>query len=71
MLFRSSAGHLLCCGPGGVHVFAADGTCLGIMRTPEQACNFIWGDDDLQTLYITAVTSVYRIRVQVPGLPLF
>lgn len=66
-----SAGHLLCCGPGGVHVFAPDATCLGVLRTPEQACNFIWGDDDFQTLYITAVTSVYRIRVQVPGLPLF
>jgi gluconolactonase len=66
-----SAGNLFCCGPGGVHVFAPDATCLGVILIPEQATNFIWGDADFQTLYITAVTSVYRIRVRIPGNPLF
>jgi gluconolactonase len=66
-----SAGNLFCCGPGGVHVFAPDATCLGVILVPEQATNFIWGDADFQTLYITAVTSVYRIRVRIPGNPLF
>ncbi|NWF71040.1 MAG: SMP-30/gluconolactonase/LRE family protein [Chloroflexi bacterium] len=65
------AGHLFCCGPGGVHVFSADAVCLGVIRMPEQATNFIWGDADLRSLYITATTSVYRLRVNVPGLPLF
>ena len=36
---------------------------------PEPTANFAWGDDDCRSLYITASTSVYRIRVQVPGLP--
>ena len=33
--------------------------------------NFAWGDADYRSLYITASTSVYRIRVQVSGLPVF
>ncbi len=66
-----SAGNLFCVAQGGVHVFLPDGTCLGRMFIPEQATNFIWGDADLKSLYITASTSVYRLRVEVPGLPLF
>jgi len=29
--------------------------------------NVAWGDKDGKTLYITASTSVYRIKLQVPG----
>jgi len=35
---------------------------------PEHTANMAFGDDDLRSLYITASTSVYRIRVRVPGL---
>lgn len=63
-----SAGNLYCTGPGGIHVFAPDATALGVIRVPEHAANMAFGDDDLRSLYITASTSVYRIRVQVPGL---
>ena len=45
--------------------------CLGVIHVPEHTANFAWGDDDYRSLYITASTSVYRIRVQVPGLPAF
>jgi len=62
------AGHLYCCGPGGIHVFDQQAHCLGVIRMPEQAANFNWGDDDLQSLFICASTTLYRIRVQVPGL---
>ncbi|MEO0563773.1 MAG: SMP-30/gluconolactonase/LRE family protein, partial [Chloroflexota bacterium] len=62
-----SAGNVWCCAQGGVHVFAPDATCLGVLRIPEHATNFCWGDDDLQTLYITASTRLYRVRVKVPG----
>lgn len=64
-----SAGNLYCCGPGGIHVFASDATCLGVIRTPEYPANFCWGDDDFRSLFITASTSIYRIRVAVPGTP--
>jgi gluconolactonase len=61
--------NLYTCGPGGIHVFAPDATCLGVIRVPEYTANFAWGDDDLRTLYITASTSLYRIRTKVPGRP--
>jgi gluconolactonase len=66
-----SSGMLFCVGPGGVHIFAPDATCLGVLLIPEHTANFAWGDADLRSLYITASTSVYRVRVTVPGLPLF
>ncbi len=62
-----SAGNLYSCGPGGIHVFAADATCLGVIQVPEYTSNFCWGDDDLKSLFITASTSVYRIRIATPG----
>jgi gluconolactonase len=62
-----SAGNVYCCGPGGIHVFAPDAVCLGVIHVPEYTANFAWGDADYRSLYITASTSVYRIRVAVPG----
>ena len=43
-----SAGNLYCCGPGGIHVFAPDAICLGVIKVPEYTANFCWGDGDLQ-----------------------
>lgn len=60
-------GNLYCTGPGGIFVYAPDATCLGVIRVPEVAANFTWGDDDLQTIYITASTSIYRIRTNKAG----
>jgi len=60
--------NLFCCGPGGIHVFSPDAQCLGVIRVPEYTANFCWGDDDLCSLFITASTSLYRIRVAVPGI---
>lgn len=62
-----TAGNVYCTGPGGVHIFDANAKCLGLIRTPEKAANMAWGDDDGQSLYITALTSLYRIRVKIPG----
>jgi gluconolactonase len=61
------AGNIYCCGRGGIHVFAPDATCLGVIRMPEYTTNFCFGDDDLRNLYITARTSIYRLRVNTPG----
>ena len=62
-----SAGNVYSCGPGGIHVFAPDAACLGVINVPEYTANFCWGDYDLKSLFITASTSVYRVRVAVPG----
>jgi gluconolactonase len=61
------AGNLYCCGPGGIHVFDQVGVYLGIIKIPEQAANFNWGDQDLSSLYICASTTLYRLRMNIPG----
>ena len=46
-------GNLFATGPGGVLVFAPDGTHLGTLDTGEPTANCAWGDDG-SVLYITA-----------------
>jgi gluconolactonase len=62
------AGHVYCTGPGGVWVFDNAGKHLGTIITSEQPSNCAWGDEDWRSLYITAGTSVYKIRVNTPGI---
>jgi len=62
-----SRNNLYTTGPDGIHVFASDKTELGVLGLPEFAANFTWGDNDLRTLYVTATTSLYTLRVNVPG----
>jgi gluconolactonase len=62
-------GRVYCTGPGGTWVFTPDGTRLGIIRTPEVPANLAFGGSDLRTLFFTARTSVYTMRVKVPGQP--
>jgi gluconolactonase len=61
------AGNVFACGPGGVWILAPDGERLGLLHLPEDPHNLAWGDDDARTLYITALTGVYRVRLRVPG----
>jgi len=62
-------GRVYCTGPGGTWVFAPDGSRLGIIRTPEVPANLAFGGPDLKTLFFTARTSVYTMRVKVAGQP--
>ena len=64
-----SQGRVYCTGPGGVWVFTPDGRRVGIIRFPEQAVNFAFGGPDLKTLFCCAHTSIYTLRVKVPGNP--
>ncbi len=61
-----TAGNLFATGPGGVWVIAPDGTHLGTISTGEVTANVGWGDDG-RTLYLTASTSLYRIRLSTEG----
>jgi len=63
------AGRIYCTGPGGTWVFTPDGTKLGIIRTPEYPANVTFGGPDLRTLFFTANTSIYTLRMKVPGQP--
>jgi gluconolactonase len=55
-------GQLYVCGPGGIWVISADGEHLETIEVPEAPHNLAWGDDDGRTLYVTALSSIYRIR---------
>jgi sugar lactone lactonase YvrE len=38
-----------------------------VIRVPEVAGNFNWGDPDRKTLYICATSPVYSCRMLIPG----
>jgi gluconolactonase len=61
-------GNIYGAGPGGVWVLTPEGKHLGTIRPPENPANLAWGDADAKTLYFTAVTGLYRLRVNVPGI---
>jgi sugar lactone lactonase YvrE len=63
-------GNVFCTGPGGVWVYNPASELLGVIQPPEVPANLAWGDDDLKTLYLTARTGLYRIRVKTGGAPL-
>lgn len=60
-------GNLFVTGPSGIWVWDAQGHHLGTIEMPEQPANLTWGDKDHKTLYITATTSVYRLRTKARG----
>lgn len=61
-----SQGNVYATGPGGVWVFSPDGKHLGTIKPPETPANCGWAEDG-RTLYMTARTGVYRIKLAVPG----
>jgi gluconolactonase len=61
-------GNLWETGPGGVWIITPEGKHIGTIALPELGANVEFGDADRQTLYIAARTSIYKIRVNVPGL---
>ena len=60
-------GRVYCTGPGGCWVFAPDGALIGVIELPEYPANCGWGGADNRTLYFTANTSVYSLRMTTPG----
>jgi gluconolactonase len=61
-------GRVFCTGPGGVWVFDKTGRHLGTIVVSEKPSNCAWGGYDSRTLYITACSSVYAIRVPTRGI---
>ena len=61
------AGNLYVTGPKGIWVWDSEGRHLGTIEIPEQPANLNWGDSDYGTLYITATTSVYKLRTKAHG----
>jgi gluconolactonase len=63
------AGNLYLTTGAGVEVFRDDGTPWGVIDVPEQPANCTFGGADRKTLFITARTGLYRVDLNVPGLP--
>jgi gluconolactonase len=53
----------------GVRVLKPTGETWGTITTDEQPTNCAFGDADLRTLYITARTSVFKVRLAGAGIP--
>jgi gluconolactonase len=62
------AGNVYAAGPEGIWILSPNGTHLGTIKAAEIPANFAWGDDDGRTMYITARTGLYRVRLNVPGI---
>jgi gluconolactonase len=56
-------GNIFATGPGGVLILSPQGKHLGTIELPEIPANCGWGDADGRTLYITARTSIYRVKL--------
>ena len=62
------SGNLYVSGPGGLWIISPEGKHLGTLHGPEHAHNMAWGDADGRTLYWAAMSSIYRIRLNIPGI---
>jgi gluconolactonase len=60
-------GNMFVTGPKGIWVWTPEGKHIGTIVMPEQPANLTWGDRDYGTLYITATTSVYKLRTKTHG----
>jgi gluconolactonase len=63
------AGNVFAAGPGGIHVFAPDGTRLGRIITGVPTGNLAWGEDGSE-LFIAANHWILRVRTKTHGGPL-
>lgn len=60
-------GNVYCTGPEGVWIFTPAGKLLGKIIPAEVPANIGWGDKENKTLYMTAQTGLYRIRLKIAG----
>ena len=60
-------GRVYCTGPGGCWAFEPNGAPIGVIRLPEYPANCAWGGADGRTMFFTANTSVYSVRMRTRG----
>ena len=63
-------GRVYCTGSEGCWVFDSSGNQLGMIRLPEIPANCAWGGPDNRTMFFTARTSVFTMRMKTPGTPI-
>jgi gluconolactonase len=52
----------------GLQIFGADGSFIGIVHFPVRPVSAVFGGDDMQTIFCTCATRIYKIRTNVKGL---
>lgn len=57
-------GTIFCAAQGGLHVYAPDGTRLGVVRAPKTIANFCFGGPDGRTVFLTAQSDLYTLRLR-------
>lgn len=62
-------GNLYCTAPGGVHVIDPAGNLIVRIRFPFAVGNVAWGGPDWRWLFCTGRESMYRIELNIPGMP--
>lgn len=62
------SGNIYCSGPGGVWIISPQGKRLGTIVPAERVANLAFGDADSKTLYMVGGRSLWRIRVNTPGI---
>ncbi|MCX7595294.1 MAG: SMP-30/gluconolactonase/LRE family protein [Fischerella sp.] len=62
-------GNIYVTGKGGIWVLNESGKRIRLIEIPELPANLAWGGEDWKTLFVTARTSLYRIRLEVKGIP--
>jgi len=62
-------GNIYVTGPGGIWIWDKDEEFLGVIELPELPANIGWGGIDNCTMFITARTSVYTLKMATPGIP--
>lgn len=60
-------GNLYIASQFGLEVFDKDGKALGIIEFPQQPSNATFGGPDGKTLFVTARTGLYRVRMEAAG----
>jgi gluconolactonase len=62
-----AAGNLFASGPGGILVYAPDGTHLGTFATGQATANCSWGESG-SVLFITADMYIGRVQLTTKGM---
>lgn len=66
-----SAGNIWATGPGGLRIISPKGKVLGQLMVPETVANVGFAEDG-KTVYLTGTTSLYRLKIKIPGeIPLY
>lgn len=61
------AGNVYVAAKAGIEVFDAKGRALGAVPIPQKPTNCAFGGQDRRWLFVTAGTSLYRVRMPIPG----